>query len=1126
MYNSLLDPLHAQLTAYKRKYFLNQLLKGSLLGAALLFSAYLTVNFLEYYGRFGTLARTLLFFTFVGLLLTILTAWIIRPLIHLLRPDRPLTDELAARQIGQFFPEISDKLLNTLQLSHLSGTDNALLAASIQQKTSQLSVVRFTDAVRLRHNRQYIKYAAVPAGLIAGILLMAPQFFTRPTYRLVHFQNEFREEAPFSFIIKNNSLKAYKGEDFTIKLALQGEALPQQVFVIKEGRRFAMTPEAGAGYYYTFKNVVQSLDFTLEAAGFSSGTYVLTAVSRPLLTHFDVVLHYPDYLKKAPERLENTGNMTLPEGTLVRWLFKATDADAVKIRFGNSSEALAAERELTGGFSLQRLLRQSAGYEILLQNKAASNRDPIKFFVNIIPDRHPTISLEQYRDSTLYNFLILGGNISDDYGISNLRLFYRIQRQQAPPLPYRSLPLRFQPGQPMQSYYHQWATDSLRLLPGDRLEYYVQVWDNDGVNGAKSARTSTSVYEVPKPEAIEQQLDATSQRTAQQLDQTLRQAQELKKELEALENRLRTRRDPDFQDRKQLEDLLKQREQLLQQVQQLQQQNELLNQQQQRFQQSSPELQQKARQLQQLMEELMKNDSDKLFEQLKNMLENDREDRLMDVLDKLKSKQKHTEKDLDRALKLFKKLQQEQKMEQAVDKLKKLAEQQEKLADRTDRQGRDQHQKDTPQRDKAPQRGLQKEQADKEGRKDENRENLLKEQEQLEKQMEQVKEQLKEAEKMSEELQQPLNTQPQEQQSISEQQQQSRQQMQKGNMPASAQKQRNASKRMRNMAQQLSQMMASMQTQQQMENMDDLRDILENLVRLSFDQERIMKDFRGLQPADPRFGRLAQEQVRLQDDARIIEDSLYALAGRVVQIKAMVTRELTEMKKSMDDATQFIRDRRVYQATARQQLAMTHVNNLALMLSEVLKQMQESAMAMLSPGSGKQKSSLPLPGMGQQQQQLNQQMQQLDGKQGRALSEKLAQLAAEQAALRKRIQQALDELNGTETGRQVSNEMKEVMKKMEETEEDLVNKRVTPSTINRNKEILTRLLQSEKALKEQEQDPQRKSTPGRELPHAVPPQFQQYLREKQQQTELLRTVPPSFTPFYKQEVNQYFRKLK
>ena len=71
--------------------------------------------------------------------------------------------------------------------------------------------------------------------------------------------------------------------------------------------------------------------------------------------------------------------------------------------------------------------------------------------------------------------------------------------------------------------------------------------------------------------------------------------------------------------------------------------------------------------------------------------------------------------------------------------------------------------------------------------------------------------------------------------------------------------------------------MQSAEMEEMQENMDDLRNILENLITLSFGQERVMKDFRGMSLQDPRVTKLSQEQLKLQDDAKIIEDSLNAL---------------------------------------------------------------------------------------------------------------------------------------------------------------------------------------------------------------------------------------------------------
>ena len=98
--------------------------------------------------------------------------------------------------------------------------------------------------------------------------------------------------------------------------------------------------------------------------------------------------------------------------------------------------------------------------------------------------------------------------------------------------------------------------------------------------------------------------------------------------------------------------------------------------------------------------------------------------------------------------------------------------------------------------------------------------------------------------------------------------------------------------------------------------------------------------------------------------------------------------------------------------------------------------------------------------------------------------------------------------------------------KMEQTEIDLVNKRLTEQLIKRQEEILTRLLQAEDAMREQELDKERESKSARQLERPVPPAFEEYLKLKEKEIELLRTVPPKLNPYYKKEVMEYFNRLE
>jgi hypothetical protein len=102
---------------------------------------------------------------------------------------------------------------------------------------------------------------------------------------------------------------------------------------------------------------------------------------------------------------------------------------------------------------------------------------------------------------------------------------------------------------------------------------------------------------------------------------------------------------------------------------------------------------------------------------------------------------------------------------------------------------------------------------------------------------------------------------------------------------------------------------------------------------------------------------------------------------------------------------------------------------------------------------------------------------------------------------------------------------KELEKAMDDSENDLVNKRINPTLLNRQKNIETRLLEAEKAIKEQELDPKRKSNSGITFSKPSPPELTKFKFEKQKQLELIRTTPPNFTPFYKKQTDNYFKKI-
>jgi len=1106
------DTLLQRIEEYKKRYFQNQLVKGSLFFLALVGSLYLLINTAEFVGRFGSSGRAIMFFGFLLTILITLYLFIGKPLLGLYGLRKPLSNDEAARQIGTFFPEVGDKLLNTLQLQRLSSDQSDLMQASLQQRSQQLLITRFSNAIQINRNRRFLKFALPPLALIAGILLVNPDFFSTSSARIVNYNREFAEEAPFQFVVQNKSLKAFRNEDFPLSVRLKGDAIPQDVYLVTNETRFKLELSNGL-FVYTFDNVQRDLDFHLEASGFRSSDYQVELIDRPAMLTFNVKLVYPAYLNKPAEQLSNVGNLLVPQGTVVTWNFVADHTDSLSLQFGPGVRPVLAQQADKNEFVASRRLVQNTTLTVLLKNDQVPTPSSINYALQVIPDRFPTISVDKIQDSVAYSAIALNGLVSDDYGFTRLRLIYKIIRKgKESPLYSKDIPVNR--SSTSQNFAYNWSLDSLKLDKEDRLDYFVQVWDNDGANGPKSAKSNPMNFAIPSNQEVQQQIDKAAEKTEEQIDQALSKTQEIKKELNQMEDRLRTKKATDFQDKKQLEDVLKKREELIEQIKQLQEQFQKMNQTQERFAQTDPQMQQKMDQLEKMFKELMDPESKKLYEELKQLLERKQDDKASETLDRLSRKEKNMQRDLERVMKLFKQMQLEQKLDNVMNDLEKQAQAQEKEAEENN--------KPDNAKNASPE---QKEQQAKE------QEQQAKEQEKAMEDFKKTQEQLKEIEKQAEkdDLRSP-DKQEDTQKDIAQQMQESKQQLDQKQSKKASSSQSKTSKSMRSMMKSMQMSMASMEAQELQENMDDLRSLLENLITLSFGEERLMKEFRGINLQDPRVTKLSQEQLKLQDDARIVEDSLNALASRVNQIQSFVTREMSNMKYYMDQSVQQLKERKLAQASSRQQFAMTSMNNLALLLSDVLKNMQQQMNAMGSPGSGKGKgkSDNPSGEMGEMQKKLNGKMRQMSqgGTTGRALSEQLSQMAAEQAMIRSLLKKLQEGAKGTEVGKQMEKQVNELMEKMDQTETDLVNKRVNPTTINRQNEILTRLLESEKALKQQEEDPKRQSQTAK-APKISSPSFFDTINNRPQikQAEVLRSVLPTYNPYYKKQANNYLQKV-
>jgi len=1105
-----------KLDKFIRRYYINSMIRGVLyfLGFTLVLILFLDLS--EFVFRFSTLTRKFLFFGALLALLTLFIIYILNPFLKYFKLGKRIDYQQASDIIGNHFPLVQDKLLNTLQLHEmaLNQQQTDLLLAGIKQKSLELKPIPFQVAIDFKKNRKYLKYVLIPLFVAGLILLIAPAIITGSSERIFKYSEEFIPPAPFAFILQNSSLEVPENQDLNLEITLSGELIPSVVYLVNNGNKLSLVRKGPREFSYHFKNLKQSFDFKLQGDQYFSKTYEVSVVPNPTISNFKINLKYPDYLGLKNKTLENQGDINIPEGTKIAWEIRASSADEVKMSFEDTLVNLDQTNPGQYNYALQ--ASSSQAYEILVLNHFKLGNDTLKYKMQIKPDLFPSISVNSIKDSVSNQLVYFNGKIEDDYGFSRLRFYYRVKSKDNTSS-WVPVIVSIPKGVNQTRYFYSWNLSNLKLNAGDNIEYYFQITDNDGLHGGKSTKTELQLLSLPTLEELKTEEDDTNTEIKEKLSKSIDEAKRLRKEFERLQMELLQKQEMSWQDQKQLENLLDKQQNLQQDIRDIQKKNLLNQQKSSEFNKQSEEILKKQEEINKLFDELMTDEMKQLYEDIQKLIEELNKDQLQEKMGEMEMSNEDLEKELDRTLELFKQLELEKKITDTADELKKLSEKQEKLAKETQN-------------------------------KELSQEDLSNKQEEVKKEFDEIKKDLDEIDDKNEELEKPISldeNNKEKQEEIDKELDDSKENIEKKKNKKAAENQKESAKKMEEMADKMMSMMQQAQQQGLEEDMDALRKLLNNIIDLSINQESLMNQVNATDAKDPRFKELSQNQREQIDDSKHIADSLYALSKRIIQLETYVNREMGAVSSSMSDAMIEMADRKGKKAAFHQKFAMTSLNNLALLLDEALQQMQQQMASNMpgqgncqKPGGGGQKPSAS--DIKKMQEALSKQMEKLKkemekgknpgGKDGKGnkgksgMSKEIAQMAAQQAAIRQKIEELSKELNGDGTGS--GNELKKIAKEMEENEKDLANQNITRQTMMRQQDIMSRLLKAEKAEREREWDDKRKSKEVKNQKISNPEQFSKYKELKRNEAELLETLPPDLNPYYKKKVSEYFNKLE
>lgn len=908
-------------------------------------------------------------------------------------------------------------------------------------------------------------------------------------------------------------------------------------------------------YTATIEQIDRSIQYYVSTKDVTSTHFQISVNEEPIVKTFQLELKYPHYTQLPLQKLDaNVGDVEVLYGTQITFtgisnkpLSEAhlifQDSDPVNINVEDGTN-------MKGSF----IAEQASTYHIHIQDEHGfSNKVPLTYTLNVFKDAAPQVDIiEPGKDLVLDTDLIVSLKVdaTDDYGLQNVQLVYRIQKDGFNPIKatLKHVPQNTSPPLTTQFLTYDWDITPIGLFPGETLSYYVQASDTDDVSGPNIGKSRTYTLRFPTLDELYEDIAAEQETEQQSLDEIYDEQAEATGAVENILEKLRKFKELSLTDEKLLKQVVDSQKQIeekandlidsMQQTTTDMEKNELFE----------PETIQKYQELQELMKEALTEEQREILKQLGEALAKQELSQQESDLSQANFNQEQFQQQLERLKSLYEQLILQQKLEAAAKQAQQLAEQQKALMDSIDTAvsentedtqdsvGSDERSKDSSEtglsdkskmNDAAQKEDMIKNETDKLSDKldsigDELAE-TAKSQENTAPQIQKVADEINRLNQFTRDQQLPDNLQSTSQSLRNENRQQA---LETG---------REAEQTMTELAQGLDNALEFMQGSGNEQALAAMNEAIKSSLYYSHLHEKVIDQTEGLTissleeyvPSEiKRLQELAAKELSASQGISQIAEDLWELGKQQMEVDPKIVWRLNASSDALGRAARALEDREASLALPIQRTGLADINQAILDMLDAMAQMNQQMGA-----SGLQSMLEQLQQLAQSQEQLNDMAERLSQQmreQGRtpSLQQRLERIASQQQLIR----EATERLSKiAEEASEILGSLQNVAEEMENVETKLKQGTLDQDVVDQQKRILTRMLDSLKSLEKRDVGRRRKaqvakkpSTPVQDVP-PLHPDLLEYVRKLD--------IAPNAKEFeniplqYREQLRQYFKAL-
>ena len=950
-------------------------------------------------------------------------------------------------------PPLQQRLISALELSDTDPSlhSPALLAAASERAAALL---RAANPAQILDRRPLYAYLRLLGSATAVVLLCGALFgdsLTQAAQRCAHPLTTYERPPRTLITVQPGDLEIIKGDDATLQVHFAGDK-PRRARIVRRASAEApyqieeLVVDRADSVTYTFPQVQQSFHYAIAVGDDRSPEYEVRVIDPPAVKRLRLHYQYPAY-SRLPDRIEEEGGdiQGLP-GTRVALEVTANKPLSKAALVLDDTLSLAAQLDgATARIALQ--IERTGAYHIdLVDRKGATNRDPIRYAIQVREDQKPVVAItDPGRDSDLPESLkvLLKAEASDDFSVEEIALVYRVnnspeQRRALPINP--SAELRSKPQREVLAS-HIWDLSAANLLPEDRIYYHLEALDNNQVAGPQKGQSRQYVLRFPSLYELYSETDQAQEEQLSSLEELAAEGQAHQEYTERVRRELLKSEELSWEQKKELESTLAAEAERARAVEELAAELEKTIDSMKDEGTGSEELLDKLDHIRELMGDIATPEMQQALAELQKAATDPDPQALADALKRFNEDQQAFQQRLDRTIALLEQVRTEQQLRAIVEQAAELARRQSQInRELADGQSglRQQLQEGSLQRD-----------------------------------TERLAEQLQELSDSTAEQNPALSEQlahraeDVENKALSERMRQMVRQMRAKSPDAAQQTGQALAADLDALAEDLQQMQDEYLAAEKDQLSRELRRAMRDLVQLSQRQESLFGDAR------------AQDQFALMQGTSQVVERIAAVGRRTLALAPNLSATIGYALREMHGAAQRLGQRDVQGARHPQRKAMRYLNETVLLLRKSLDNLAKA-----QTPSAFAEAMQQLLGLSEQQSQLNQASEQAMGQMpGPSLQQQIARLSAQQQGL----MQALDEISRSLRGhRGAQQRVQAIRDEMRDVLADLQRGRLTQRTRQNQERIYQRMLDASRSIHSRGFDEKRRSITATDQPYAGP----------------------------------------